>query len=196
MGARLSEPRQKHAAEGQEPLYAISAEFASPDAVLAAAHALRPRAFGRLDIHSPLPIPGAVEALGRSHRSIPYWMGAGGVMLGFAVMMGMCIYATAFDYVFEIGGRPLVSWPSFIVPSVSFAMLGGALVIFFNWTFLCRLPLLNHPSFNIPGFLRVTQDRYFLTVEPVASKEFDAVAIERTLARLVARPLAVARVAR
>ena len=196
MGARLSEQAQNGAAPHREPVYAISAEFASPDAVLAAAHSLRPREFGRLDIHSPLPIPGAVEALGRSHRSVPYWMGAGGVVLGFAAMMGMCIYATAVDYVFKIGGRPLVSWPSFVVPSVSFAMLGGALVIFFNWTFLCRLPLLNHPSFNIPGFLRATQDRYFLTVEPVAAREFDPPAIERALSRLAARPLAVARVAR
>ena len=195
----MSQAAQKHAKAGQAPLYAISAEFSSGAAVLAAAQALRPNEFGRLDIYSPLPIPGAVEAVeavGRRHRSIPYWMGASGAILGFAVMMGMCVYATAFDYVFDIGGRPLVSWPSFVVPSVSFAMLGGALVIFFNWTFLCRLPLLNHPSFNIPGFLRASQDRYFLTVEPVVAEEFDAAAVERALGRLAARPLSVTRVTR
>lgn len=178
------------------PLYAVSAEFATSEDVLAAARALRPKDLGRLEIYSPVPIPGAVEALGRRHHSIPYWMGAGGVTLGFVAMMGMCIYATAVDYAFNIGGRPLVSWPSFLVPSVSFAMLGGALVIFFNWTFLCRLPRLNHPCFNVPGFLRATQDRYFLLVEPVASRAFDPAAIERALSRLATRPLSVARVVR
>ena len=192
----MSVSNAKQAGSGDAPLYAISAEFASADSVLAAARALRSNEFGRLDIYSPLPIPGAVEALGRGHRSIPYWMGAGGAILGFAVMFGMCIYATAVDYAFNIGGRPLVSWPSFIVPSVSFAMLGGALVIFFNWTFLCRLPRLNHPSFNIPGFLRATQDRFFLTIEPLGAQDFDPSAIERALARLSARPLAVTRVRR
>ena len=192
----MSEAARKHVRSDDAPLYGISAEFSSGEAVLAAAHALRAKDFGRLDIYSPLPIPGAVEAVGRRHRSIPYWMGAGGAILGFVVMLGMCVYATAVDYVFNIGGRPLVSWPSFMVPSVSFAMLGGALVIFFNWAFLCRLPLLNHPCFNIPGFLRASQDRYFLTVEPVGSQNFDPAAVERALGRLATRPMSVTRVTR
>jgi len=196
--ARVSDQQQKHASpNGAPPLYAISAEFASPGAVLAAAQAMRARSLGRLEIYSPVPIPGAVEALGRSRRPIPAWMAVGGVVLGFAAMMGMCIYATAVDYTFDIGGRPLVSWPAFMVPSVSFAMLTGAVVVFFNWTFLCRLPLLNHPAFNIPQFLRASQDRFFLTVEPTPSqKTFDAAAVEQALARLAIRPLAVTRVGR
>ncbi len=79
-------------------------------------------------------------------------------------MMGMCIYATAYDYVFDIGGRPRVSWPAFVVPSLSFALMTGALATYLAMLFLNRLPRLNHPAFNIPDFTRVTQDRYFLTV--------------------------------
>ena len=55
MGAKVSEA----------PLYAVSAEFTTAEAVLAAARALHPRGLGRLEIYSPLPIPGAVEAVGR-----------------------------------------------------------------------------------------------------------------------------------
>ena len=184
---------------GEAPLYGIAAEFGSPDAVLAAAHALRPKEFGRLEIYSPVPVPGALDALGRKHRSVPSMMAVGGVVLGFALMMGTCIYATAVSYVFDIGGRPLVSWPAFIVPSVSFAMLTAALVVFFNWTFLCRLPMLNHPSFNIPGFLRASQDRFFLLIAPSTGhepKSLDADAVERALSALSQRPLAVSRVKR
>lgn len=193
----MSEQGQKHAKPGEEPLYGVSAEFASADAVLAAAHALRPRDLGRMDIYSPVPIPGAVEALGRTQHAIPYWMGAGAVVVGFVGIMFMCIYATAYDYAFDIGGRPLISWPSFTVPSVSFAMLMGALVIFFNWTYLCRLPMLNHPSFNIPGFVRASQDRFFLTIVPAEKQDsFDAVAVERALGRLATRPINVSQVKR
>ena len=175
------------------PLYAVSAEFGSPDAVVAAAVALRPAAFGRLEIYSPVPIAGAVEAVGRDAPPVPYWMATGAVVVGFVAMMGLCIYATAFDYKFDIGGRPLVSWPAFVVPSVSFAMLCGALVVFFNMTFLNRLPMLNHPAFNIPGFLRVSQDRFVLTIA-ANGDGFDPLAVERALSKLAALPLAVHRV--
>ena len=182
--------------DGAAPIYGIAAEFGSPEAVLAAATALRPGGFGRLEIYSPVPLEGASAAIGGRPQPIPYYMATGGVILGFALMMGMCIYATAYDYVFDIGGRPRFSWPAFAVPSVSFAMLTGALVVFFNMTFLCRLPMLNHPTFNIEGFLRATQDRFFLTIAPRDGEDLDPSAVERALGKLAARPLAVTRVPR
>ena len=184
----------RHEATGA-PLYGIAAEFASPEAVIAAAHAIQPHGFGRVDIYSPVPIAGAVEAVGLPPRPIPHFMATAAVVIGFAAMMGMCIYATAYDYAFDIGGRPRFSWPAFAVPSVSFAMLLGALAVFFNFTFLARLPMLNHPSFNIPDFLRATQDRFFLAILH-NDETFDADAIEKALATLAARPVTVTRVPR
>jgi hypothetical protein len=192
MEAALS---QLHSGHEEAPLYALSAEFGSPEAVIAAANALRPRGFGRLEIYSPVPIPGAVEAIGRQAQPIPYYFVAGAALFGFVAMMGMCVYATAYDYRFQIGGRPLFSWPAYAVPSVSFAMLTGALAAFFNMTFLTRLPLLNHPSFNIPGFGRASQDRFFLMVAATEAP-LDPVAIERALNGLGSKPIAMARVPR
>ena len=186
---------QLQADRKEAPLFAMSAEFGAPDAVVAAANALRPRGFGRLEIYSPVPIPGAVEAIGREAKPIPYFFVAGAAILGFAAMMGMCVYATAYDYRFQIGGRPLFSWPAFAVPSVSFAMLTGALAAFFNMTFLTRLPLLNHPSFNIPGFGRATQDRFFLTIA-ATDTPLDPAGIEKVLSGLGTKPIAVRRVPR
>ena len=177
------------------PIHAVAAEFGSPDAVVAAARALRLGDFGRLEIYSPVPVEGAVDAVGRSAAPIPYYMATAGFVLGFAGMMGLCIYATAHDYVFDIGGRPLVSWPAFVVASVSFATLTGALAVFFNMTFLNRLPLLNHPAFNIDGFLRVTQDRFFLTIAE-GGRPLDLVGVETALASLGKPPIAVSRVPR
>jgi hypothetical protein len=110
----------------------------------------------------------------------------------------MCVYATAYDYVFLIGGRPRLSWPSFVVPSISFAMMAGCVAIHLALLVLNRLPRLNHPAFNIPGFLRASDDRFFLTAE-ARDDRFDAGRIERRLAGLPAeagRPLEIRRIPR
>ena len=178
----------------EAPLHAVSAEFTSGDALLASVLALKGRGLGRLDAHSPIPIQGMSRALELDASSMS-GLAVGAVTLGFLASMGMCIYATAADYVFNIGGRPLISWPAFVVPSVSFSLMMGALVVYFSMLFLNRLPRLNHPSFNIPDFHRVTQDRYFLTVE-AGDRPLDPAAVEAALGTLAAPPLNVARVPR
>ena len=177
------------------PIHAIAAEFDSGDALLASVHALKGRGLGRLDAMSPVPIAGMGEALGLSSSSMSL-IAVGAVLLGFAAMMGMCIYATAADYVFNIGGRPRVSWPAFVGPSLSFSLLPGAVATALSMLFLNRLPRLNHPAFNIPDFTRVTQDRYFLTVSEDGGDDLDLDAIEAALDGLEDRPVRVTRVPR
>lgn len=179
---------------GDAPIHAVAAEFDNGDALMAGVHALRGRDLGRLDAMSPVPIAGMGEALGMSSSSLSL-VAVGASLAGFVAMMGMCIYATAADYVFNIGGRPLVSWPAFVVPSVSFSLMAGAVATGLAMLFLNRLPRLNHPAFNIPDFTRVTQDRYFLTVSEDGG-DLDLDAIEAALDGLSDRPVRVTRVPR
>jgi hypothetical protein len=175
------------------PLWGIGAEFASSEAALAGARAMRDRKFGRLDILSPVPLAGAADVLDLPTRVInPFALAA--VLLGGAAMMGLCLYATGFDYVFNIGGRPRFSWPAFVIPSFSFAMMAGAVIALLMMLFENRLPRLNHPTFNIPAFSRVSQDRYFLLVE--AGDGFDPDPVERALQTLTTPPLNISRVPR
>ena len=180
--------------EREAPLFGVSAEFATPRALLDAVLALRDRGFGRIDCFSPVPVAGLAEAM-RLRRTSMGWFAVAGVAIGFAGMMAMCLYATGYDYVFNIGGRPRFSWPAFIVPSVSFAMMLGVLAVVLAMLMLNRLPRLNHPAFNIPGFGRATQDSFFLAIE-AHDDRFDAVAVEDALALLARRPVAVHRVPR
>ncbi len=173
-------------------IHAVAAEFDSGDALLASIRALHGRGLGRLDAHSPVPIRGMSEALGLASSSMSL-IAVGAVLAGFAGMMGMCIYATAYDYVFDIGGRPLVSWPAFVVPSLSFSLMTGAVATYLAMLFLNRLPRLNHPAFNIPGFTRASQDRYFLTVAE-GDTGLDLAAVESALDALRDRPVRVTRV--
>ena len=180
--------------EGDAPLWAVSAEFATPAALLAAVQAVHALPGARVDTYSPLPVPGVTEALGVRGGSLRRYAVSGG-MLGGLLMMGMCLYATAYDYVFDIGGRPRFSWPSFVVPTTSFALLLAAYAALLLLLILNRLPTLNHPSFNIPGFDRASRDRYFVAIED-RGDGFDPAEAERRLAGLALAPIAVHRVPR
>ena len=180
--------------EDGAPLWGVAAEFETADGMVAALEALRDREFGRLDAFSPVPIPEAAAAMRLPRRPLhPYAFA--GALIGGAAMFGMCTYATIWGYKFNIGGRPTFSWPSFVVPSFSFAMLVGTLTIILMLLVLNRLPRLNHPAFNIEDFGRVTSDRFFVAVE-ARDPHFDPDAVEAVLARLPLRPHRISRVPR
>ncbi len=180
---------------GTAPLWGVSAEFETAEAMVAALEVLRPHDLGRLDAFSPVPIPEAGEVLRLGRQPIhPYAIL--GAVIGGLLMFAMCTYATIWGYRFNIGGRPLFSWPAFIVPSVSFAMLCGSVTAYLMLFILNRLPRLNHPAFNIPDFTRVTKDRFFLAVEAQNHRQFDPDLVEQILAGLATPPDRVARVAR
>ena len=176
------------------PLWGVSAEFDDAAGLVAALETLRDRGLGRLDAFSPIPVPAADAVLRLPHEHISRF-GFTGALLGGAGMMGMCLYATMYSYRFIIGGRPLVSWPSYVVPSVSSAMMVGTLAMVAAFLVMNRLPRLNHPAFNIPDFRRVTEDRFFVAVE-ARDDSFDADAVERILARLPSPPSRISRVPR
>ncbi len=177
----------------EAPLFGVAAEFDTAASLLDGVRRLEPRRFGRMDAHTPVPVVGLSDALGAGGSLGPFAIG--GVVLGFVATMGMCIYATAYDYVFDIGGRPLVSWPAFMVPSISFAMLTGTLAVYLAMLFTNRLPRLNHPAFNIPNFTRASQDAFFLTIAP-QEKPLDVAAIEAAFNALPHPPVAFVRVPR
>ena len=175
-------------------LYGVAAEFADPESLLAAAIALRQRAFGVVDTFSPLPIPGMAAALGMREPPLGA-VAMAGVLIGGLGCFGMITYATVWSYPINIGGRPLFSWPYYIIPSFAAAMLVAAVLVFVAMLFLDRLPRVNHPVFNIDGFEGATQGRLFIAVE-ARSEEFDPIVVEQCLADLPRRPLRIQRVPR
>lgn len=176
------------------PIWGVAGEFAEASDMINAARSLRGRRLGRVDLYSPLPVTDAPAVLGMSRRPIQPFAVAG-VIVGAAAMMGMCLYATGYDYVFNIGGRPRFSWPAFMVPTVSFAMMAGTIATVAAMLFQNRLPRLNHPAFNIPGIGGASRDRFFLVVEK-QGEEFDAGRVELAFQALPERPLVVHRVRR
>jgi hypothetical protein len=70
-------------------------------------------------------------------------------------------------YPFNIGGRPLHSWPSFIVPAFETTILFSALAAVLGMILLNGLPMPYHPVFNAKRFAMASRDRFFLCIESV-----------------------------
>ena len=166
--------------------WGVVAEFATADAVIAAARRLRLNGFRRMDAYTPFPVPGLEETLRPGRRPwIPIL-----ILLGAAVGAGYSFFlqywAAVLSYPINVGGRPYNSWPAFIVSSFEVTVLFAVATAFFVFLLSSGLPLLYHPVFAAPDFDRASQDRFFLCVE-ARDRRFD---IER-LKDLFARQRAV-----
>jgi Protein of unknown function (DUF3341) len=175
-------------------LYGVAAEFATQEGLLAAVAALRAGRFGVVDAYSPLPVPGMDDALAL-RGPVLGWVTLAAVLLGGCGCFAMITFATVTDYPFNIGARPVWSWPLYVIPSFAAAMACGAVVVFVAMLFLDRLPRINHPVFEIDGSEGITQDRFFVAVE-ARSENFDRDAVEHILAGLTTQPLRIQRVPR
>ena len=78
---------------------------------------------------------------------------------------GLGYWVSVWAYPLNIGGRPLHSWPAFIIPAYETTILLAALSCFGSLIFLCGLPRPYHPVFNAPRFSMATSDRFFLLVK-------------------------------
>ena len=160
-----------------EPLrdapYGVMARFAKPTQLVAAAEAARDAGYLRFNCYSPYPVPGAWEAM--EHKSpmskLVLVGGVAGGLLGF----GFITWTQVWAYPWNIGGRPLFSWPAFIPPTFETTILFGGLTAAIGMFLVNGLPEPYHPVFNAPGFERASQDRYFLVIE-ATDPAFDLIA--------------------
>lgn len=152
-------------------LYAVVAEFDTPDKLLAAAERARFAGFKRMDAYSPFPIHGLSEAIGFRDVKVPYLVFAGG-LVGAMAGYWLQFYAHVLDYPMNVGGKPLQSLPSMIPVAYECTILFAGLTAFFSMIAINRLPRPYHSIFNTPGFVRATQDRFFLAIE-ATDPQFD-----------------------
>jgi Protein of unknown function (DUF3341) len=148
---------------GPPPRSWVLGEFASPEQLLGAARGMRERGYAYLDAHAPFPVPGLSEALGLPKSKVPYLVGCfglGGAALGF-LMQWWC---NGVDFPINVGGRPLLSAPSFIPITFECGVLAGALAAFFGVLALMRLPKPYHPVFEVDAFKTATLDRFWISV--------------------------------
>jgi hypothetical protein len=147
-----------------QPVYGVMAEFETPSELVRAAHAARERGYRNLDAYSPFPIEELNDALHLHKNKLPLIVLIGGLCggtLGYLLQY----FVTVIYYPINIAGRPLHSWPSYIIITFELTILLASLSAVVGLMALCGLPMPYHPVFNVPRFALASNDRFFLCIE-------------------------------
>ncbi|HUP02958.1 MAG TPA: DUF3341 domain-containing protein [Bryobacteraceae bacterium] len=155
-----------------EGIYGLMAEFDNPADLVKAAHAARHKGYRKLDAYSPFPIEELNDALHLHKNKLPLIVLCGGILGGLTGFLFQC-YITMVNFPLNIGGRPLYSWPSYIIITFELTILFGAISAVLGLFGLCGLPMPYHPVFNAPRFALASRSRFFLCIE-AADPLFDA----------------------
>ena len=145
-------------------IYGVMAEFDSPSALVSAARAVCAQGYHKLDAYTPFPIEELNDVLHLHKNRLPLIVLAGGLIGGLTGFL-MQYWIAAIYFPINIGGRPLNSWPSFIVIMFELTILFAAIFCFFGMLGLCGLPLPHHQMFNLQRFARASSDHFFLCIE-------------------------------
>lgn len=152
-------------------LYGLVAEFGGPDEVSAAAEAAHGEGYRAMDAYTPYAVEGLDEKLGMRPTRLGWIVLAAGVT-GAVAGFFMQWYSSAVFYPLNVGGRPLNSWPNFIVILFELTVLFSAFTAGLFMIGRNGLPRPYHPIFNTPNFRAASRDRFFLCIE-ARDEKFD-----------------------
>jgi ActD protein len=146
------------------PIYGVMAEFDNPTALVHAARSARGKGYRKLDAYSPFPIEELNDALHLHRNRLPLIVLIAG-LLGALTGYLMQYYVTVIYFPINVGGRPLHSWPAYIVITFEMTVLFAAFGAVLGLLALCGLPMPYHPTFNVPRFALASRNRFFLCIE-------------------------------
>jgi hypothetical protein len=145
-------------------LYGLIAVFADPEALVEAARGMRERGYRRMDAFSPFQVKELEGILAIPKTRLPWAVLAGGIA-GAALVYALLWYSVEVDYPINVGGRPLHSWPPFVVIAFEAGILGAALAGFLGMLAANGLPRYYHPVFNAERFTYARGGRFYLLIE-------------------------------
>lgn len=147
-----------------ENLYGLLAEFDGPDELLKAAKDAYAEGYRNMDAYSPMPIHDLSESMGYDKHRVPTIVLIC-ALLGACSGFGLQYWVSVIEYPLNVGGRPLLSWPSFIPVTFELGVLFSAFGALIGMLILNGLPRPYHPVFNVPNFERASGDGFFLCIE-------------------------------
>lgn len=150
-------------------LTGMVAEFETPDAVIHAAEKVRDAGFTKWDVHTPFPVHGIDEAMGIRPTILP-WIVAGMALTGFSGALLLQYLANAAFYPFIISGKPTFAIEPCLPVCFEVAVLLSAFGAFFGMLGLNGLPKPSNDLLRATGFLRATNDRFFIAIDAIDRK--------------------------
>ncbi|WP_027168534.1 DUF3341 domain-containing protein [Mesorhizobium sp. WSM3224] len=163
-------------------LYGLMAAFADPEALIDAARGMRERGYRRMDAFSPFPLEELDGILEIPKTRLPWAVLVGGITCA-ALVYALIWYSVEVDYPINVGGRPLHSWPPFVVIAFEAGILGAAFAGFLGVLVANGLPRYYHPVFNAESFTYARGGRFYLLIEATDPKYRKSVT-KRQLTRL------------
>ena len=149
----------------REGVYGLLAEFNTPRDLVLATEAAHKAGYRRMECYTPYPVEEAAEALRFHKNRVPLVCLLGGLM-GLTTAFLMETWINTMAYPLNIAGRPLMSWPAFIIPAYEWTILFAGLSAGFGMIALNGLPQTYHPLFNAPNFRNgASTDKFFLCLE-------------------------------
>src|ERR1700734_1981484 len=143
----------------------LLAEVNTPSELVHATQQARVAGYRRMECYTPYPVEEAAEALNFHKTGVPLMCLVGGIM-GLITGYGMEVWVNVWGYPLNIAGRPLFSWPAFVIPGYEWTILFAGLSAAFGMLAQNGLPQLYHPLFNAPNFRDgATTDKFFLCLE-------------------------------
>jgi len=112
--------------------------FHDPDSALQAAGRLKRGGFAQPELLSPIPIHGVEDVLGAKKsviRRFTFFGGLFGALAGFTLAAG-----TAVLYLHPTGGRPIITFPPFLIITYEMTILCGILATVLGFLISARFP--------------------------------------------------------
>lgn len=144
--------------------YGYLAEFETVNGLVDACAAIRDAGYSRWDAHTPFPVHGLDSAMGLRTTKLPWIVFFAG-LTGGGLGLLLQYWTAAVDYPLIISGKPLFSIPANVPITFEMTILFAALSAFISMLAINGLPQFYHPVFHSERFRRVTDDRFFISVE-------------------------------
>jgi hypothetical protein len=145
-------------------LYGYLVAFDKVDELLVGATYVRDAGYTCWDAHTPFVIHGLDAAMGVKKTVLPYIVFLAG-LTGTCAGILLQWWTNAVDYPYLISGKPIFSLPANIPVAFETTILFAAISALVGMLALNGLPQLTHPLFANRSFKRVTDDRFFISIE-------------------------------
>ncbi len=132
--------------------------FHNPDSALAAAGKLRGAGFDSPEIQSPIPIHGVEKVLGKKKSVIKRFTLIGAITGGLSGFLLAAITAVLFPH--PTGGRPLITFPPYLIITYEMTILFGILATVLGFLISARLPAIRERIY-VP---EAAVDKFVVTV--------------------------------
>ena len=145
-------------------VYGVAAQFGSVEEIMAASERVRDAGYKKIDAYTPFPIEGLDDALGLEPTRLGWVVLAAGIAGGLGGFL-LQWWANTTYFPLNIGGKPLNSWPNFIVIMYELTILFSAFTAGLFMLARNGLPRPYHSIFNTPNFENASRDKFFLCIE-------------------------------